>query len=251
MGILHELLAVHSEVQKTSRAILAEAITTFTKKDEHFDSINKTYTPNDEDGDKLPEENKEMVTTVRDKLDYVVDTLVRELDISFQLGVANTQARADVYINGQVVAANVPSSVLLEFENKFKEIREMYRNLPTYDPGERWSFDSGRKNVYVAEPKRTVRTNKKVVPIVLYPATDKHPAQVQTTTEEKPAGIWTTIRRTGKISPREKADLLARIDSVYEALKTARMRANQAEHPTGGFAKKLFSFVHTGVADPS
>jgi hypothetical protein len=250
MGKLHELLAVHTEVAKTARALFDEAVTTFSKKHEHFEAINKVYVPTEEDGDTLPEENKDMVTTVRDKLDYVEAMLVRELDIMYQTGATNTQARADLIMGGVIVAHDIPVTVLLEYENKFKEIRQMYREIPTYEPGERWVLDAGRKNCYVSDRKQSIRTTKKITPVILAPATDKHPAQVEKQLSDVKVGVWTTTKWSGKLSPREKADLLGRLDTVIESLKTARMRANDVEHATGGFAKRLFEYVNTGVARP-
>ena len=67
MGKLHEVLAVEGEVKTAATAILAETLTTLSKKHDHFNGQTRKYAPSTDGGETFPDENKEMVTTVKEK----------------------------------------------------------------------------------------------------------------------------------------------------------------------------------------
>lgn len=247
MGKLHEILAVENEVKGTADSLLAETKVTFTKKQDHFLGQNRHYNPANDDGEKFNDENKEMVTTVRAKLDHTEEYVGRLLDITYQKEEANTRAKADLVVNGMTLATDVPATVLLNFETKLKALREVYRDIPTLDPGERWVPDTTRKDTYVSDQLSSYRTQKVLKAIVLYPHTDKHPAQVEKTTVDERVGTWLTTKWSGMMSPVEKSKLLERLDVLLAAVKKARCRANEVETADVTIAKQLFQFINTGV----
>lgn len=241
---LHALLAVEPDLKGQAEAITAETIATFTKKADHFHSISRTYQPVDENGETLPPENKEMVTTVRAKLDYTEKSMIRYLDALYQKEMTNTVAKADLVVDGITIAKDVPATELLNLENRFKHIREIYRSIPTLDPGYSWDKDLDYANVYKAAPQITVRTTKVQEPLVLYPATDKHPAQVNLVTKDVLQGRWTAINRSGKLAPIEKSELIERVEKLLEAIKTARCKANDVVANTDTIGAKLFAYIN-------
>jgi hypothetical protein len=249
MGKLHEVLAVEGEVKTTATAILAETLATLAKKHDHFEGQTRKYAPSVDGGETFPDENKEMVTTVKDKLEYATKHLVRDLDVKYQKEAANTHAKADLEINGKVLVKDVPATFLLTLEQKLKEIKQAYLAIPTLEPGEHWIKDTQNKNTYVADVKYSHRTNKVLKPVVLYPHTDKHPAQIDKIMVDERVGTWATTKYSGKLAPIEKADFLERIDQLIGAVKKARCRANEVEAPSLQVGQKLFDFIHSGSVE--
>src|SRR5574343_927664 len=83
MAHLHELLAVDRDLENTTKYVVEEAVISFTKKTDHFTGGVKTYEFFDEKRQQEAaglEEKKELTTTVKAKLDYVKEFLVRHLD---------------------------------------------------------------------------------------------------------------------------------------------------------------------------
>jgi len=248
MGQLHELLAVEAELRGKAEKILEESRLTFLKKHEHFVSIHKTYKPDDEKEQQLDQadETKPMVETVAGKLGWTVNALGPYLDCLYQKELANTKAHADLVVNGKVVAKAVPATVLLTLESRLKSVRELYNSIPTLTPGENWQKNS-ESGHYRVEEKR-VRTAKVLKNHIKAPATDKHPAQVETYTADERQGMMMTVKESSMLSPLEKAELLTRVDNLLNAVKQARMRANtQTVDGHARIAEKLFAYVNTGA----
>lgn len=247
MGKLHELLAVESDLKSAAEKILAETINTFTKKEHHFTERFKSYQSKDEEGETFPPEKQELVTTVPKKLEHTQDVVVKYIDAVAQKEVTNTGASAILEIDGQpLVEDPVPATLLLALEGKLKQIREVYNTIPTLDPSESWKWDE-KTQLYEAEPKQTTKTKKVMKNHVKAPATDKHPAQVEVYTEDVRVGTWTEKKWCGMLTPAEKADLLARIDRLMQAVKRARQRANDAETRNIRIGDALFEYINRPI----
>ena len=160
-----------------------------------------------------------MVTTVREKLNYTETSLIDLIDILYQKEETNTQARADLVVGDVVLEKNVPATVLLNMENRFKAIRLMYQEIPTLLPDEEWTLDPTLKDTYKSKAKVTYKTKKVTTPLILYPHTDKHPAQIKEVVEDVRQGSWTTTKWSGMLSPSEKSELLGRVDTLIQAIK--------------------------------
>lgn len=244
MGKLHELLAVEPDLKGAAEKIIAETINTFTKKPNHFEARHKNYRPKDEDGDTFAPERQEMVTTVPKKLDHTQDVVVRYLDAVAQKEVTNTEASAVLEVDGTpLIDTPLPATLLLALEGRLKQLREVYNAIPTLDPSETWKWDEQTKT-YEAESKDSYKTKKVYRNHVKAPATDKHPAQVETYTEDERIGTWTTKRWSGCVTPAEKAAVLGRIDKLTRAVKQARQRANDAEAKKVELGNVLFNFIN-------
>ena len=95
--------------------------------------------------------------------------------------------------------------------------------------------------ILIREKTEKVRCHK-----VLYEATEKHPAQIDQWTEDKVVGKFTTKLFSGKMTPIDKSQILARLDKVIAEVKKARMRANQEEAKESKIAKQLFDYILRG-----
>lgn len=246
-GRLHMLLAVEPDKKGAAEKILAETINTFNKKQDHFTGQLRQYQPVvDDDTERFDNEQKTMVTTVKDKLTYTEKSLIELMDVLYQKEETNTQARADLVLDGITLAEKIPATVLLNMENRFKAIRMMYQEIPTLSPDEDWNLDPTMDNTYKSKPKVTYKTKKVTTPLILYPATDKHPAQVKEVVEDIRQGTWTTTKWSGMLSPSEKSELLGRVDALIQAIKCARVMANDHEAATCKIGQRLFDYINSG-----
>ena len=247
MGKLHMLLAIEPDKKGAAEKILAETINTFNKKQDHFTGQLRQYDPvGDDDTERFDAEQKILVTTVREKLEYTEKSLVELIDLLYQKEETNTQARADLVLDGVVLAKDVPATVLLNLENRFKAIRTMYQEIPTLTPEEEWRVDGTLKHTYKSKPKVTYKTKKVTTPLILYAHTDKHPAQVKEVVEDVRQGTWTTTKWSGMLSPSEKSELLGRVDALTQAIKCARVKANDQEAATNKIGQRLFDYINAG-----
>lgn len=247
---LHEILAVEGGLQAAARRINEETIKTLGKKDEHFTEHTRRITHFAEEDSKLnTEETKSMVTTVGEKLRYNAGANIKAWDAYLQKEATNQNAKADIEIDGKTLAADVPATVLLGMETKLAELRAVYEAAPTLAPGPDWKPDIDRgKGVFAAaEPEVTFRTRKTIKPIVMAPATEQHPAQVQAVTEDVAIARIETRHWSGMLTSAQKSELLAHIDKLLRAVKRARQRANNTEVQVKHIGKVLFDFIHSGV----
>jgi len=244
---LHALLAVEPSLDQQAKNIMDECVNTFTKKQEHFDGITKLYSSFNEGEELIPPETKEVVTTVKEKLDYVKESVIRSLDatISKEETNASGEAKAELVVKG-VSFGTFAATTYIALERFLTRIREQYKAIPTLDPARAWETEkqSGR-NLYQASPEVKYRTVKKTKVITLAPPTDKHPAQTQLVQDEVQVGKYDTTYTSGRLSPGEKFTLLSNIDELILAVKQAKEMANQAEAKQIKLGEAIFSFIHS------
>jgi len=253
MGQLHELLAVDRDLANAARIVVEEATNTFTKKTDHFLGNIKTLELFDE-ARKQEEsgfaEEKNITTTVNQKLDYVAESLIRYVDVLAQKEKTNQEAKADIILeDGTIFLKDMPATMLLSLENYLEKWRLMYHSIPTLQPGVDWELDATQgEGVYKsAKPEIRNKTEKVIRHKVLYDATDKHPAQIEKWTEDAPIGRFINVRWSGMISPAEKSKILGRIDSLIAAVKKSRMRANTQEVVKVSVGKRIFDYINKGL----
>ena len=254
MAELHELLAVEKDVRGTGTKIIEETINTFSKKHQLFSTHSKLYTPLKDDDKDCPDEEKPApISTIGDKLDYFQKHMVKLFDVILQKEFANTEANADIVIDLNdedrvILAEKVPVVALVQLENLFELLRsKVYDIIPTLDPVKAWREDTNAgKGYFISEITTRQKTSKINKPVVLYPATDKHPAQVQLVSEDIPVGTWDMTYYSGMISPAEKSNTLKRVDMILEALRKARARANKALVTKKKIGDRLFKFITEG-----
>lgn len=245
MGKLHELIAVEGDLKTQALATLTGVGDLFQHGVTRLEAQVRVYRPIREDGDTLPAESSELATTVKTELDKVRKAVGAWIDVSVQKEMTNGTTSADVSVDGKVVLAALSAPALLNLEAKLATLRAVYAAIPTNDPTERWEKDS-QTNAYVSPARESVRTKKVLKVLVLHEPTKEHPAQVQSYTDDVPEGTWTTTKRSGKLSPAEKADILERIDKLARAVKIARQRANDKQATELKVADAIFNYIHTG-----
>lgn len=242
---LHELLAVIPDVSNAANAIMTETMTTFSKKPDHFKGMTKqvTFFSETRSGENVSE-TKEIVTTVHEKLEYAFGIIGRQFDALLQQEEANQRAKADLIVDGKVMATDVPATWLLGMEKRLKALHDVMLTAPTLEPAIRWEHDATRgDNVFVSPPTATMKTEKILEYKILVPATDKHPAQVEKWTSDTNVARVDTTLYSGMSTPLEKSLMLARIDNLIAAVKKARQRANETEVADLHLAKTMLGYV--------
>lgn len=250
---LHTVLAVRDGV----RSAKTDALTTLhreSQRPELYEGLTRTYRPRDEsDTERLPDENKNIQINADTVLNGLVGAVTREWDLVATIDRSNQDARADVMVptgertsGGEVVyqtlLRDVPATSLLYLARELDDVRTFVRKLPTLDPAARWTYDPGVA-AHVAEPTETHRGKKTLRNHVMYEATDRHPAQVQTFTEDVIVGFWTQLRRSGALPLERKAKLLRKVEELRVAVREARERANQVEVTSVTVAQPLFNYL--------
>ena len=209
---------------------------------EAFGGFEKTYLPVDEDGYRLPPESKRVQVKAGTVLADVADILTRLVDVTYAKDHTNTQILTDVVLDGQTLITAVPGHHLLFLEKTLDDVRTFVRKLPTLDPAVEWHWDENQ-GLFASDPVETLRTAKIEQPLVLAPATDRHPAQVQMVSKDVPAGTWTLVRYSGAIPVPRKQALLERIDKLQDAVKMALAAANQKEVSAGTISEPIFRYL--------
>lgn len=238
---LCQVIAVEKGVKNKTHATLTEAYHKL-QKTSLTNGIHRSYRPNDEAGEKLPEESTKIQLNVQDLLKDVSKSLVDLLDVTATKDNGNCKAVADVVVGDVVIAKSVPVTYLLFLEKKLVDIHTFVSKLPVLDPSEDWQFDPN-VNCFVSKPSETVRTKKVFVPLVLSPATEKHPAQVKEGFEDKPVGTWKTVKFSGAMPAQKVSDMLERVEKLQRAVKFAREEANSSVVDQTKIGDKIMNFL--------
>lgn len=244
--VLHELLAVEGDLEGTFKKVLDEAKVTFVKKDALFHGYHRKLVMFDEtDKTEYPDEVKELDETVINKLKYVFPTIERYFDALYQKESTNQLAKADLIVNGETIATGLPATFLLGMESRLRLVRDMLLVMPTLEPGIKWIADAQKgENVFTNEPfEERIKTAKTFMHKVLYDATKEHKAQIEKWEEVVPIGKFIRQIWNGKISSDEKSKMIGRLDTLIQAVKKARQRANTQEVDTTKVANKILSFI--------
>ena len=158
---------------------------------------------------------------------------------------ANSQARADVTVDGRKLLQAVPVTHLLFLEKQLVDIRTFIEALPTLDAAEEWEykpeFDS-----YVSKPARTNRTKKVPKNHIKYEATKEHPAQVEMYMEDVWVGTWTTTKLSAAVPAATRNAMLERVRKLLDAAKAAREEANGLEVKPQKVGAAVLGYVFDG-----
>jgi len=246
-NILHELLAVEGDLEGAHKRILEETKNTFVKKESHFLGMHRKLTMFVEDNIDHPETNKKMDTTVDKKLDYMSKTEIRYFDALLQKESTNQIAIADLIVDEQIIAKDLPATFCLGMETRLRHLRAVYEAIPTLAPGISWvSEPDAGPGVYKAEfADEKLKTETVVEPMVLYKATVEHPAQIKEVSKVNNVGKYVTTNTSGMLSPANKSDRLAKVDKLIRAFKQARQRANTTKVNKMFIGEKLFTFINS------
>lgn len=238
---LNKLIAIESGV-KTGAKRKETDLYHRLQKTALLNGITRTYQPKDEDGDKLPSETTLVQVKTEEVLKELSAELTRLFDVTLTKEVGNSQAKADVVVDGKTLLKQVPVTYLLFLEKQLVDINTFVSKLPTLDPASEWNYDDNN-DVWLTAPVQTVRTKKVPRNWVKAEATEKHPAQVEIFHEDVIVGTWTKIDSSGAIPAKRKTELLSRVEKLITAVKFAREEANSLTVEDQHAGEKVFNYL--------
>jgi hypothetical protein len=245
---LHEVLAVEQSVKQVWENTSKETIKTFKDKPAVFVGHEKTFNPFNE-GDSQTAgvvDRKALDTTVKKRLSYTLNSMVKYFDVLAQKERTNQDARADVILpDGTVLLNEMPATLLLGLESKLKQVRAILAVMPTRELGVEWEEDPDHgEDIY--RTKHAIETVKDVKSIeyrVVVQPTEHHPAQVKDVPIQKAIGKYSMTKWSGMISAAEKSKYLERIDTLMRAVGKARRRANSVEVNKVNIGRKVSDYL--------
>jgi hypothetical protein len=238
---LNQVIAI-SNGEKTR---LQKSLTQFYQncsKTDLFNGIARSYSPKDEDGERLPSEKKGVQITVIEHLKQLSKIIENTYNIIGSQDATNCSARVDVKVDNKVILKNVPVTYLLFLEKQITDLMTVINSLPILDSAEDWEF-SEEQNLWKSDEKETHKTKKILKSFVKYEATDKHPAQVDTYTEDVIVGYWKSVKFSGCISKKQKDEMLDKVKELDKAIKLAREEANMTEVENVTYGSDVIEYV--------
>jgi hypothetical protein len=193
-----------------------------------------------------PDEHQALASTVNDKLRWVASNVARYFDTNLEKESTNQTAKADLEVDGNLIAADLPATFLLGLETKLQKLRPVYEAIPVLPPSMEWDDapDMGADVRKAKHPDIKYKTAKTFKHKVLYEATEQHPAQIERWEETVNTGESTREMWSGMLTTSEKAMILQRLDALLQAVKKARQRANNIVVVKKKVAMDLFSYIH-------
>ena len=227
---LHELLSIEKNQLTQFTTLVQDTLNKFGK--EHFfrgwvKSLKMIKEgPENEALEKSGGDNRDVVTTVAETLNYLFEHWAKYEDTQIRKNTTNQKATSSITI-GDSVIDDVPVDELMGLETRLTKIREIFQQIPTLDATKEWQKSSVREGVWIASrPDVTTKTERVITPVVLYEATKEFAAQIDKITRDEVVGTFTTVNFSGAATSLQKANALRRIDDLISEVKKARMRAN-------------------------
>jgi hypothetical protein len=245
MKKLNQVLAIEKGLKASSHTTHTQAYHT-AQKPALFNGFSKTYAPKAEGGETFPPEAAKVQFTVKDLVAGVEKELTSFYDVSLTKDRANCDAVADIVVDGKTIATRIPATHLLFLEKHLTEVKNFLTALPVLDTADNWKLDTAA-SLYKSDVTKTHKTKKVEKPIVLYDATEKHPAQTQLVVSDEVIGYYDTVKLSGAIPLAEKQGYLDRLEAVLRAVQEAREAANAVEAPEQKIGKAVFDFVIRGA----
>lgn len=240
--LLSQMLGVEKKVKQTANKRLG-GLQRDLGRVPQMQGLSRTYRPlNEDDPERLPSEGVRVQVKAEDIIAQVAETMTDLFDVVLTREAGNAVAHADITVGDVVVARQVPVTYLLFLDKQLDDLATILRGVPTHDPSEEWTFDAST-GVYRTPERETHRAKKVPFPFVKAPATDKHPAQVETQFEDKVVGMWTKIQYSGALPSERVHTLLRRVEALQRAVKLARERANSTEIPQQKIGDEVFSYL--------
>jgi hypothetical protein len=241
---LNQILAIEKGV-KTHTYNLVTELHKATQKSALMNGFLKSYEPKNEDGETYPPESQRVQYEHVGVLRSITKSLTELFDVTATKDWTNCVAKADVVVDGKTLLSDVPATYLLFLEKQLSDLHTFVSKMVELDSNNAWVFDEATGLYKTPTPVTTQRTKKVQRAIVLYDATEHHPAQTQLISEDQVVGSWVTQKVSGAIPKTKKDRILERIDLLTKAVKFAREKANSIKvvELLGSAGDKVFSYL--------
>lgn len=255
MTYLHQIIAIERGAAADAEKRLAQVkhVLAVGGEQNPLTGISRVYEPKQEDGDQYPPESRRVQVTVAGLVSAVSDSLVRLFDLKFTKEYANCSARADVVVDGQTIATDVPAGYLLFLENQVQAlITGLLNKLPVLDPAQEWVNSDTDPNlprgVWRTEPKKIEKTKRMPKFQVMVDPTPHHRAEIRQWETDEIEGYRTQIRYSGELPAREADEIRARAGRLLDAVRSAREEANRLEVANRQAGDKVLGYIFGDLA---
>lgn len=238
---LNQIIAIEKGVKSRVYGEVTE-LHKESQKVEPYTGFAKIYRKRDEEGEEVPPEHKRVRLSAPEVLRKLSAVQTELFDIEATKEWANTEARADVVVEGTVLVSQAPVTWLLFFEKQLTDMRTFIDKMPVLDDAEEWTEDPNT-GLYRSARVVTHRTRKTPKVVVKYEATKEHPAQTELIYEDLVIGYWDTVKHSGALPAPRKAALLERLDKLLKATKMAREQANDRDCQRVEVGEKIFRWL--------
>ena len=243
---LNQAIAVRNEVKARSHGTCTDINRAFQQKG-LFDGFVRTFQPKNDTEDTLPGEKQVVQYRAKHAISALRFVKSHLIDLTAQLDTGNTIAKSGVYVDGTEIVPELPVTTLLALEKELEDLRTLVSNIPLLDDAVEWEWDANAE-LYRAAPEQTRATRKVESALVLYDATDKHPAQTKAIVQDVTIGHWTKVRLSAAMPRPDKEAAITRVNDLIRAVKEAREEANSVTiQPVKGIGDAIFNFVFAPV----
>lgn len=261
-NLLPTLLAKVDTTSSRFRAAIQDYLKFFKDSQGSFKGIKKTYSPRPDTIDEPSErQNKMVVTTVKEKLDWFVENNTEYLQDILDIEATNAAgiAKAELVINGKSFG-ELSSLELLRLKGFLEstDFEKMYASLPVRSDSEIWARSENEmyvnREIYETPMQSGVKKSTEKVSYILEDPNlgnlkngEGYKPQVAVKTIPIELGDYTIQNFSGETSQRERAEILRRRSELLTAVVIALKEANNVEVVKSNFSSKdLFEYLHTG-----
>lgn len=253
---LNILLAKVDHGKEIFKNLISGYIGYFKTKQAQFRGEKKTYQPNDNTLDEPARRgNTLVVTTVGEKLDYMVSTVSDYInnDLSAEATNASGRAVAPLEIGGTTYSLS--SLELMKLKNIVEQLKPVYEEIPVRADNEKWDPNtsedySARNGIFqTAEATQINKTTLTEDYILDDPNAGKTGSAYKAVTSQKKTivtlGTGTVQKFTGEWSHVQRAKVLDNRSKLLEKILVALKTCNEAETtPSEMTASALFAYLH-------
>lgn len=242
---LHEVVAIRKGIKARTYSELGD-VHKENQKAGLFQGRVKEFKALDEAGETFPNESQKVQRFAEDALKKARKLRTEALDIEATQEYGNLEAKGDVILDGKVIIANVPATLLIHLEKELTDFRTFIAEMPTLDDSKSWTKDPN-SGVYRADTEITHKTKKVQRAIVKYDAVIRDgqalPAQTEMISEDVVTGHWHTTHLSGALPVPRKEELLDKVERLRDAVKQARARANDTTVSRKEIGGAIFSYL--------
>ena len=244
---LHEILAIEQDRKNKANVAIGESKKTFSKNPTSFDGMIKKYVSTEENAEQIPDETKEMVSSVQKTLSEALQSIITSMDATLSKEETNASgvAKAELIVEDKNFGT-FSATALLALESQLSKVLDLYKSIPTLDTTQKWEFDE-QNDFYRTSEEVKFRTVKRPKVIVKYEATEKHPAQTELINIDFQVGRYETTYLSGRITPKQKKSLVDKLEKFIESVKMARSKANNVEVKNIKLGNEIFEYIHNGI----
>lgn len=204
--------------------------------------IARSYTPKDDDGERLPPENTRVQLRAHEAVRQFQGAMVDLFDVVSTKDWGNCAARADIVVDGNVLVKDAPVTYMLFVEKQLIDVHTFVKKLPVLDPSEDWEQNAAQ-DCWASQPTITNRTKKVPKNHVKAEATERHPAQVEVYHEDQVVGTWRTVKFSGALPAAQVRMMLERVEKLQKAVKIAREEANSGAADQVRTGDKILGYI--------